>query len=149
MDLGGVLTQYPGPTEQFWMQGALPGLQQLVAKYDEVHVVSRVNSAVGARKWTQSVDERGLFRDTGLSKENLHFVHSSKEEILKKLGINVYVDDRMEHLQEAGPHVHTIHFCSSCGARPRTKFVWPVTVSTWDQLLAAVDSAAQQLQQAI
>jgi hypothetical protein len=74
LDLGGVITRQG--QGHLLVPGAEAGVARLVQELgpDQVHVISRVNSANGAKRRLAELEQANFFQKTGLRPANVHWV---------------------------------------------------------------------------
>jgi hypothetical protein len=89
------------------IDGASDAVRELVAAGHTVHLVSKCGAAIQkkSRSW---LEKRGFYEKTGVQPESLHFCiqRADKASIAKRLGIQYFVDDRLEVLS----HLDTVPY---------------------------------------
>ncbi len=99
-DLGGVFSNKHLPPP-YIIENSFEVAAKLVKKFDDVYIVSRVNSEQRERalKWFVTTD---FFNQTGIKESNVYFCFDRRDKALfvKALNINVFIDDRPDVLME-------------------------------------------------
>lgn len=89
------------------IDGASDVIRELVEAGHTVHLVSKCGAAIQkkSRSW---LERKGFYEKTGVQPENLHFCmqRADKASIAARLGIQYFVDDRLEVLS----HLDTVPY---------------------------------------
>ena len=124
---------------------ALLSLATLVRTTNAVHLISKCGPRL-QQHTEQWLDAYAVYGSTGLPRHNLHFVRkrSEKGPVASRLGLDTFVDDRLDVLIAMPPTVHTrILFGVQ---KLRTLPAWAIPALDWAAALRALepgDTAAQ------
>jgi hypothetical protein len=109
VDLGGVIMElatfhenglaHARPSDLRELRGARTALRSLVARFQQVHVVSKCGPRTEELS-RAALAESGFLTHTGITADHLHFCRqrADKAGICAELGITHFIDDRMEIL---------------------------------------------------
>ena len=118
--------------------GALSSLATLVRTTEAVHLVSKCGPRV-QHHTQQWLDVHEVYTSTGLPRQNLHFVRHRAEKgpVASRLGLDTFVDDRLDVLIGMPMTVHTrILFGVQ---KLRTLPAWVIPALDWPAALRAIE----------
>ena len=120
-------------------EGAFDAVEQLVSRFQgQVWIVSKCGPSVEkkSRAW---LDHWDFYGRTGLSRENLRFCRKrpDKAPICRQLGINHFIDDRLDVLSPMRGEVPRLLLFGEQGRSLQIPS-WVEPVQTWTEVLSAL-----------
>lgn len=114
MDIGRVILDREAGNDGGYIDGALAALRRLVDERfgERVHLVSKCGAARQALI-LQIFEERGFYEQASIARERVHFCRErhQKAPICARLGITIFIDDRVEVLNHLTMVPQRIAFC--------------------------------------
>lgn len=128
-------------------EGAFEAVKALVDCFqDQVWIVSKCGPSVEkkSRAW---LDHWNFYGRTGVSRDNLRFCRKrpDKAPICRSLGINHFIDDRLDVLRPMQGDVKRLFLFGEQRASQRIPY-WAEPVLNWAELLAALSITARETQ---
>lgn len=128
-------------------KGAFEAVEALVDSFQgHVWIISKCGPSVEkkSRAW---LDHWDFYRKTGVSRDNLRFCHKrpDKAPICRTLGINHFIDDRLDVLSPMRDDVKRLFLFGEQRASQRIPY-WAEPVLNWAELLAALSLTTKETQ---